>query len=134
MMIGSNLSMTSNLLTCAPIFSSFYSICSFSFVFSVHEWIKLNREWLSFLKSSLNPGTWRNWGQHVKAYMSFAACFKFSLLPLQTTCVCMSMTHLTIQGKKQSTIKNYLNSLSTYGKLRGYQPLNLNNIFIRLTL
>ena len=33
-----------------------------------------------------------------------------------------------------STIKNYLNSLSTYSQLTGYPPLNLNNVFIHLTL
>ena len=44
------------------------------------------------------------------------------------------MVHLAAQGKHQSTIKNYLNSLSTYGQLRDYHPLNLNNVFIRLKL
>ena len=62
------------------------------------------------------------------------ACFQFSLLPLQMTNICMFMAHLATQGKRQSTIKNYLSSLSMYGKLRGYQPINLNNTFIRLTL
>ena len=47
---------------------------------------------------------------------------------------CMFMAHLATQGKRQSTIKNYLNSLLTYGQWRGYQPLNLNNVFIRLML
>ena len=60
--------------------------------------------------------------------------FSVQSLPLQMTCVCMFMVHLAAQGKIQSTIKNYLNSLSTYGQLRGYQPFNLNNIFIWLTL
>ena len=46
--------------------------------------------------------------------------------------VCLFMVHLTAQGKHQSAIKNYLNSLSTYGQLRGYHPLNINNVFIRI--
>ena len=73
-------------------------------------------------------------GQHVKAYRLFADHFHFSLLPLQTMCICLFMVHLALQGKCQSTIKNYLNSLSTYGQLRDYHALNLNNVFIRLTL
>ena len=42
----------------------------------------------------------------------------------------------TFSHSRQEAIndKNYLNSLSTYGQLRGYQSLNLNNIFIRLML
>ena len=62
MMIGLKFPMTGNLLTHAPKFSSFYLICSFSLVFLVCEWIKLNWEWLSFLKSGLNPSTWKNLG------------------------------------------------------------------------
>ena len=77
---------------------------------------------------------WKNMGWHVKAYRLFADHFQFSLLPLQMTHICLFMVHLAAQGKHQSTIKNYLNSLSTYGQLRGYHPLNLNNVFIRLTL
>ena len=77
---------------------------------------------------------WKNLGWHVKAYRLFADHFQFSLLPLQTMHVCLFMAHLAVQGKRQSTIKNYLNSLSTFGQLRGYHPLNLNNVFIRLTL
>ena len=48
--------------------------------------------------------------------------------------VCLFATHLVVQGKSHTTIRNYLNSLSTYGQLWGYLPLNLQNIFIHLTL
>ena len=60
--------------------------------------------------------------------------FQFSLLLLQTAWVCLFAMHLAVQGKSHATIRNYLNSLSTYGQLRGYPPLNLQNIFICLTL
>ena len=34
-----------------------------------------------------------------------------------------------VQGESHTTIRNYLNSLSTYGQLQGYSPLNLQNVF-----
>ena len=104
------------------------------FVFSIHEWTRLNKEWLTFLCLGLNPGTWKNLSHHIKTYQSFANCFQFSLLPLQTTHVCLFAAHLAVQGKSHATIRNYLNSLSTYGQLWGYPPLNLQNVFIHLTL
>ena len=82
----------------------------------------------------MNPGKWKYLGHHLKIYWSFANHFQFLLLPLQTTHVCLFAVHLAVQGKSHATIRNYLNSLFTYGQLRGYPPLNLQNVFIRLTL
>ena len=82
----------------------------------------------------MNPGTWKNLGHHIRVYRSFAKRFQFSLLPLQTTHVSLFAMHLAVQGKSHSTIRNYLNSLSTYEQLWGYSPLNLQNVFICLTL
>ena len=135
---GFSLSMSGNFLhlLCAPI--TFICILfNFLFifsVFSVQEWIRLNKEWLTFLHSGMNPGMWENLGHHVKTYRSFANHFQFSLLPLQTTHVCLFAAHLAVQGKSHATVSNYLNSLSTYGQLWGYPPLNLQNVFIHLTL
>ena len=91
------------------------------FVFSVHEWIRLNKEWLTFLQSAMNLDMGKNLG-HTRVYRSFANRFQFSLLPLQTTRVCLFAMHLVVQGKSHATIRNYLNSLSTYGQLWGYSP------------
>ena len=104
------------------------------FVFSVCEWVRLNKEGLTFLHSGRNPGTWKNFGCHIKTYWSFANHFQFSLLPLQITYICLFAAHIAVQGKSHATIRNYLNSLSTYGQLLGYPPLNLQNVFIHLTL
>ena len=76
---------------------------------------------------------WHNLGRHVQAYRVFAMHFNFSGLPLQITRVCLFITHLAVQCKRHSTIKNYLNSLLTYNQLSGYPPLNVNNLFIQLT-
>ena len=114
-----------------------YLLFNFPFCFSVflvHEWIRLNKEWLSFLHSGMNPNTWKNLGCHVKTYRAFANHFQFLLLPLQTTCICLFPAHLVVQGKSHATIRNYLNSLPSYGQLRGYPPFNLQNVFIHLTL
>ena len=122
----------------SPIHHPFYlPFCLISFfisVFSVREWIRLNKEWLTFLCLSMNPGMWKNLSHHIKTYWSFANHFQFSLLPLQTTHICLFAVHLAVQGKSHATIKNYLNSLSTYEQLQRYPPLNLQNVFIRLTL
>ena len=107
------------------IYLLFYLISFLFSVFSVCEWIRLNKDWLTFLRSGMNPGTRKNLGHHVKIYWSFANHFQFSLLPLQTTHVCLFAVHLAVQGKSHATIRNYLNSLSTYGQLQGYPPLNL---------
>ena len=117
-----------------PFYLLFCLISFFISVFSVHEWIRLNKEWLTFLYSGMNPGTWKNLSCHIKTYWSFANHFQFSLLPLQTTSRCLFAAHLAVQGKSHATIKNYLNSLSTCGQLQGYPPLNLQNFFIYLTL
>ena len=77
---------------------------------------------------------WKNLGHHIKTYWSFANHFQFSLLPLQTTRVCLFAVHLAVQGKSHATIRNYLNSLSTYGQLQVYPPLNLQNVFMHLTM
>ena len=61
----------------------------FIFVFSVHEWIRLNKEWCTFLHLGMNPGTWKIIDHHIMTYQSFAIHFQFSLLPLQTTHVCL---------------------------------------------
>ena len=106
----------------------------FIFVFLVCEWIRLNKEWLTFLHLGMNPGLWKNLGHHIKTYWSFANHFQFSLLLLQTTHVCLFAAHLAVQGKSHATIRNYLNSSSTYGQVQGYPPLNLQNVFIHLTL
>ena len=103
-------------------------------IFSVHDWIKLNKDWLTFLCLGMNPCMWKNLSHHIKIYRSFANCFQFSLLPLQTTHVCLFAVHLAVQGKSHATIRNYLNSLSTYGQLQGYPPLNLQNVLIHLTM
>ena len=104
------------------------------FVFSVCESIRLNKEWLTFLRSSMNLGMWKNLSHLIRSTDPLQKRFQFSLLPLQTTCVCLFATHLTVQGKSHATIRNYLNSLSTYGQLWRYSPLNLQNVFIGLTL
>ena len=132
-----SLSMSGNFLhslyapiTYICIFLNFLFIfCTFSL-----EWIRLNKEWLTFLCLGMNPGIWKNLGHHIKTYQSFASHFHFSLLPLQTTCACLFAAHLAVQGKSHATIRNYLNSLSTYRQLWGYPPLNLQNVFIHLTL
>ena len=107
------------------IYLPFYLISFLFSVFSIHEWIRLNKDWLIFFHSGMNPGTWKNLSCHMKIYQSFANHFQFSLLPLQTTCVCLFATHLAVQGKSHATIRDYLNSLSTYGQLQEYPPLNL---------
>ena len=93
----------------------------------------LNKEWLTFLHLGMNPGMWKNLGHHMKTCQSFATWFQFSLLPLQTTHVCLFAAHLAGEGKSHAT-KNYLNSLSTDGQLWGYPSLYLQNVFIHLTL
>ena len=82
----------------------------------------------------MNPGRWKNLSHHIKTYWCFANCFQFSLLPLQATHVCLFVAHLAVQGKSHATIRNYLNILSTYGQLWRYPPLNLQNVFLHLTL
>ena len=133
---GFSLSMSGNFLhsLCEPI-TFIYLLFNFLLfsVFSVREWIRLNKECLTFLCSGMNPGTWKNLSHHKKTYV-FCKPFSISLLPLQTTCVCLFAAHLAVQGKSHSTIQNYLNSLSNYGQLWGYPPLNLQNVFICLTL
>ena len=102
------------------------------FLFSVHEWIRLDKEWLT----SCNPA-WTRVHEKISLYRvcrSFANRFQFSLVPLQITHVCLFAVHLAMQGKSHATIRNYSNSLSTCGQLQGYSSLNLQNVFICLTL
>ena len=85
--------------------------------------------------SSLKDEPWcveKSWLPH-KDLLVFCN-LQFSLLPLQTSRVSLFAAHLAVQGKSHATIRNYLNSLSTYGQLWGDSPLNLQNIFIHLTL
>ena len=92
-------------------------------------------KWWQYIMPILNgTKSWKNLSHHIKTYRSFANHFQFLLLPLQTTCVCLFAAHLAVQGKSHATTRNYLNSLSTYGQLWGYPPLNLQNVFICLTL
>ena len=111
--------------TPSHLFTILLNFLSWFSVFSVHEWIRLNKDWLTFLHLGMNPGTWKNLSHHIKIYQFFVNRFQFSLLPLQTTHVCHFAVHLAVQGKSDATIRNYLNSLSTYRQLWGYPPLNL---------
>ena len=113
---GFSLSMSGNLLH--SVFAPSHSFTAlFNFllisVFSDQEWIRLNKVWLICLCSGMNPGMWKNLGDHIKTYWFFANHFQFSLLPLQTTRVCLFAAHLAVQGKSHAIIRNYLNSLST---------------------
>lgn len=107
---------------------------SFPSFFPAKQWSLLNAEWLHLIQNGLSQGTWKNLRTHVGEYRAFALKYNFVMLPIQTTRLCLFATHLAVHNLSESTIRNYFASLSSYSQLLGFAPIDLSNVFLKLTL